>query len=521
MPGAVETPKEKDPKKAPAAADQHATEVSVRDLERKGLDKVKVLRESDLDNMIRKAVTGALAEDGRDREQLLAKARKQLEEQAEEQEAQRALTQHGEAVVGELKRTGERLEAEIAEVEKKLKSVEALTERRRKLNADLVAKNAAKAREGADALADRVAEAERRAREREKAVALLEKRLERERAAAEARRPKNLEPGKGLDVGTANLVSALQENDGPVHVALQRNAFIEIESDALTLNMLRQQGVPYADISGRTFVVGDAAFDLAKILNRETRRPMARGIVAPNEKDALPIMKLIIERLLGPPAKPGEICCFSVPAEAIDSDSNAIYHEGMFKALLTKMGYDARPVKEGHAVVLADLADDDFTGIGISCGGGMHNVCVAYKAVNVLSFSTARGGDWVDTNVAQVLGIKRARATSIKEGGVDLRAPKNREEQAVAIYYRELIHYTLGLIKRRFESKSDRPDFPDPVDVVFAGGTSLVGGFIELAREELSKLEFPIPVKQVRLAEDPLHAVSKGCLITALSGTNV
>jgi hypothetical protein len=135
-----------------------------------------------------------------------------------------------------------------------------------------------------------------------------------------------------------------------------------------------------------------------------------------------------------------------------------------------------------------------------------------------MSFATSRGGDWIDANVAAVLGVKKSRATAVKEGGVDLRAPKNREQQAVAIYYRELIASTLRLIAQRFDSTADRPDFPSPVDMVFAGGTSLVGGFIEVVRDELAKLQFPIPIREVRLAEDPLHAVAKGCLVWAMSG---
>jgi cell division ATPase FtsA len=247
---------------------------------------------------------------------------------------------------------------------------------------------------------------------------------------------------------------------------------------------------------------------------------MARGIVSPREKDALPVMRLIIERLLGPPGRPGEPCVFSVPAKPVDSDANAVYHEKLFEGLLARLGYAPRPIREGHAVVLSDLAEDDFTGIGVSCGGGMFNVCVAYKAVSVLGFSTSRGGDWIDANVAQALGIPRSRATAVKESGIDIREPSSRESAAVAIYARELIRSTLAIISRRFESAADRPDFPEPVDLVFAGGTSLVGGFVEVAREELSRLAFPLPVKRVRLADDPLHAVSRGCLVMALSGTD-
>jgi hypothetical protein len=231
----------------------------------------------------------------------------------------------------------------------------------------------------------------------------------------------------------------------------------------------------------------------------------------------MPIEKLLLENLLGAPNFPGEKCYFSVPADPIDADFNVVYHKGVFSGMLKKMGFEPKPLLEGHAVVFSELAEDDFTGIGISCGGGMFNICVSYKSIPALAFSTARGGDWIDRNVATVLGIKASRATAIKEKGVNLLSPRNREEEAVEIYYRNLISYTLEAIKTRFEASSGMPAFPEPIEIVCAGGTSMIGGFIELFQDEFQSIKFPIPVKNIRRAEDPLFSVAKGCLVAALS----
>src|SRR5690606_14923158 len=227
---------------------------------------------------------------------------------------------------------------------------------------------------------------------------------------------------------------------------------------------------------------------------------------------------MIISKILGEPRVPGEACYFCVPAESIDVDNNVVYHQGLFEGLIGKMGYAARAVNEAHAVVFAELADCDFTGIGLSFGGGMANACVAYKSIPCVQFSVARGGDWIDKNVAQVLGIKRSKATYIKERGIDIRDPKTREEEAVAIYYRNLISYVLQNVKARFESGQNMPTFNEPVDIACAGGTSLVGGFIEVFRDEFAKIDFPIPVGRIFRAEDALTAVAKGCLVAAAIG---
>jgi len=48
-----------------------------------------------------------------------------------------------------------------------------------------------------------------------------------------------------------------------------------------------------------------------------------------------------------------------------------------------------------------------------------------------------------------------------------------------------------------------------------AGGTSKAKGFVDMFAAKLKENDFPLPVKEVRHAADPLHAVARGCLIAA------
>jgi regulator of replication initiation timing len=327
--------------------------------------------------------------------------------------------------------------------------------------------------------------------------------------------PEGLRPGKGLDIGTVNLVSAAQNEIGETEIRLQRNVFIDVEITPYTKAMLTKLGVAYVIQGKRMYVLGEPAFQLANVLNRATRRPMADGLISPKEQDALPVMKLLIHSIIGDPRAPGEVCFYSVPGEPVDSDLSVAYHRDLFDAVLKSLGYKPSHILEGHAVTFAELADEDFTGIGVSCGGGMFNVCVAYKSMPALTFSTARSGDWVDRNVAQALGIKPEKAAMLKEKGVDLTKPMNREEDAIAIYYRNLIQYNLTNIAERFRAAENMPTFSEPVSLVFSGGTSMAGNFIELVKTVFKGLDFPIPIKDVRLAKDPLNATAKGALVAA------
>jgi hypothetical protein len=327
--------------------------------------------------------------------------------------------------------------------------------------------------------------------------------------------------GKGLDVGTANLVAATQNPDGGITVKLERNAFLDVKSDVYSKAMLTKLKVPYVMRGDSLIVLGEASFELANVFGRETRRPMKDGLIAPSDADALPMIRLIIEKLLGEPAQPGENCYFSVPAPSIDRDNNIIYHQGLFDGMLRSMGYNARAINEGHAVVFSELAESDFSGIGISFGGGMANICVCYKTIPALSFSISRGGDWIDRNVSETLGIPRSRATYLKERGVDISNPQGREEEAITIFYRNLIQYVLLNIKNRFETSSNMPQFQKPVPIVCSGGTAMATNFINVFREELKRLKFPIPVEGITLASEPLNSVAKGCLVAAALGDGI
>jgi len=322
---------------------------------------------------------------------------------------------------------------------------------------------------------------------------------------------------KGLDVGTMNLASAALDSAGKVKIRRMRNTFLDIEINPFTKNMLKQHKVKYAEREGKVYILGESAFELSNIMNKTIRRPMRDGVVSPDEADALPIVGLLIEAVLGKAGESQESCYYSIPADPIDADFNIIYHSSVIEGALKSLGYLPKPINEGHAVVFSELSGQDFTGIGISCGGGMFNVCVSYKTIPAISFSTSRAGDWIDKNVARVLGIKVNRATAVKEKGININKPKGREEEAVVVYYRNLISYTLTNIKNKFESAEEVPQFPEPVDIACAGGSALIGGFIEIFKEELKKIKFPIPVRDVKLAVEPLSAAAKGCLLAAIS----
>jgi len=321
---------------------------------------------------------------------------------------------------------------------------------------------------------------------------------------------------KGLDVGTMNIISAQQEGNETVFVQ-QRNSFVQIEYSDMAEQMLSRSDVLHIRKDDEVYVLGDDALNFANIFNQETRRPMSQGILSSDEKSAIPMMKLIIEQVVGSPEYPGEKLYFSSPADPIDSDLSTLYHQKTIQSFLDDMGYDAEPINEGMAVIYSELADNNFTGLGISFGAGMTNVCLSYYAVPVMKFSVARGGDWVDEQTAQATGTPVDKVTSIKEDDfqLDFTTDVGGVEGALSIYYENLLDYVIDKIAAEVNEEDVEEGLDVPV--VVTGGTSSPRGFEKLFRDHLEDADIPFSISGVSQASEPMYSVARGALVAARS----
>jgi hypothetical protein len=323
-------------------------------------------------------------------------------------------------------------------------------------------------------------------------------------------------PGVGLDIGTMNVVSARQQG-AKVVTQRVRDAFIDLDSaDKKTLRLSK---VNYVEKDGQLIVIGDSALSMANLFKREIRRPLSRGIISSGEIDAQQVLSLLVHHVLGDPILENEHCYFSVPAAPVDDvEQDVVYHTEIFKKIVSEHGYTPHPMNEAMAIIYSQCAEDNFSGLSVSFGSGMCNVALAFQTVQGMSFAVARGGDWIDSHAAKAMGSTSSRMCSIKEKGVDLVAPKSREEEALALYIRALIRYCLDSIAAQFRKVQASLDLPDAIPFVVSGGTSKAGGFMSVFTDEFEQVKkrgFPIAISEVRPARDPLTAVAEGLLVLA------
>jgi len=327
---------------------------------------------------------------------------------------------------------------------------------------------------------------------------------------------------RGCDVGTSNLVAAANTAGG-IELKRIRNAFIEIDEEQKS--RLAHSQISAVHIKNNSYIVGDEAIAMARILGKDLRRPMASGVLNPEEKDGRQVITALVKALLGEPRVEDEPCCFSVPAVAVDNPTKTgtVWHTGFFTTLINQLGFEAIPVNEALAIVYAECAEDDHSGIAISHGAGQVNVCASYKLVGSLEFSIARSGDWIDQNSAIAVGTSIAKVMKVKEHpDFDLLNPDALDDEigpALAYHYTAMIKYELQHLVREWSRM--KLDFPEPVPIVLSGGTASIKGFRDLWEQEFDrfakKTPLPFKVKEVRMAKDPFGAVARGLLTYAMS----
>lgn len=329
-------------------------------------------------------------------------------------------------------------------------------------------------------------------------------------------KPEDFELGIGLDIGTMNIVMARQPKGGKPITKRVRDAFLDLDMEAK--RSLKMSKVDFVEKDGSLIVVGDSALTMANLFKREARRPLSRGVISAGEIDAQEILAILVHHVLKDPLQPGEHCFYSVPAAPIDDPSqDVIFHTEVFRKIIKDKGYTAHPTNEAMAIVFSNCLEENFSGLAVSFGAGMANIALSYQANKGMEFSLARGGDWIDSQSAKALGKTASQMCAIKEKGVNLAAPKSREEQAIVMYVRSLITYALQNIAAQFRKVQNDVSLPEAIPFVVSGGTSKAEGFLDLFKEEfeLVRRKFPIQITEIRHAKDPLTAVADGMLVLA------
>lgn len=321
----------------------------------------------------------------------------------------------------------------------------------------------------------------------------------------------------GLDIGTSHVVLA-QNKRSYVETVQELNAFFTVPNARFAKDILSQRDISFYEQEDKYYIFGYSAESFANMFNVNTRRPMKDGFLSPTEEEGLNVIKAIVNTILQKPKNFAETLCFVIPGEPLDGTGSVVYHESVIKKFLGTQGYHPISINEGMAVCVSELSKDDFTGIGISMGGGMCNVCLSYLAFPVITYSIQMAGDYIDQMVGTSVGEPATKIKVIKEEELDLsQEPRDRITTALHIFYDELIFKLLQSLQRVLTSTEKIPKIKAPIPIVLSGGTAMPKGCREKVEKMLKNVRLPLGVSAVRLTADPLNTPAKGALIMAMT----
>lgn len=350
---------------------------------------------------------------------------------------------------------------------------------------------------------------------------------------------------KALDLGTMFLVKGELDiaTDEP-EFTTERNCFLQAASTEDTQDTLTENNWAYAKHGDNYYILGEDAIKLKSLLTvnskddgivmtkvGELRRPMKHGILnTGEEKLSVAIIQKLIANLIGAPTFPGENLCFCAPGDPVDRNLTVVFHRTMMTNFLKSLGYTVECIPEALAIIFSqrpvasdpteDGGEAPFSGISFSFGAGMANICFAWKKMPLINFSVAQSGDWIDQEAAKVAGVDVSAITRFKENKFKLDEVdySDMRQAGLDIFYQNMIEHALNNFAEKFNQLDSQIDAP--LEMVVAGGTASVPGFLEKFKSVAEGLDLPFEIKDIRMAENPFYAVSHGCLVKAMATEN-
>ena len=307
-------------------------------------------------------------------------------------------------------------------------------------------------------------------------------------------------------------------------VKIIRNAFVEIPDMEDVEEILKQNNWQYIKDNDGYYVIGEDSLRVSRMFEKiQLKRPMQDGVLNKNEDKKMLVLSEMIHSTLGKAPDDKSVVCICISSPSVDGSVGSTYHEARLTGMFTRLGWKVKVIEEGYAVVLSEcptIEEKDgtiskFSGLGLSCGAGRTNCFLAYKALPVIGMSVAKGGDWIDTQVSNEIGMPISQVTSRKEKELDFTNINYDDDFLFAMdaFYTAMIKNVFTHFAKKFvEVKSE---IDSPIEIVVAGGTSMPKGFCQKIEKVIKGMQLPFTVKAVKPANDPRNAVVLGCLAQA------
>jgi len=309
----------------------------------------------------------------------------------------------------------------------------------------------------------------------------------------------------GLDLGTTQFRSLRVA--GNELIGRQCRAVYVVLSDTVShRRLLEQSGAKFASCGDDLVLFGDLALEWADILNLAVVPLLPGGRVPQSDPVARQILTLMVDAVLPPAERLGDVCCLTVPGghDINVNQAELPYDVRFFQQLVALRGYQPKLISSGQAVVLAELASASFSGIGISFGAGNCQIGIIHCGRELASCSFKEAP--VDHSA------DRMEPTSFNTAREPIPADRMLRAARDQVLVRGLTE-TLTAARDELDKQGVIRWLAQPTHVVCTGRPTMESGFSQLFAQVWSSLEWPMKVGQLRVTADAIYSIARGCLI--------
>lgn len=330
-----------------------------------------------------------------------------------------------------------------------------------------------------------------------------------------------------LDLGTHEFRSLRVGGAGRLVARRSRTSYCLIDDSPAHRAVLEQFGVASALCEGNLVAFGDSVEDVARLLRVPCEELFPGGVLHATDPLTRQIAAVLVDALIGRATTDGELCALTLPADVKSGGDSGLRQREFFIRVVRLQGYAPLELTAPQALVLAELGNDAFTGVGLCFGAGSSQAGLIHRGSVLAHCAVPYAGNWIDLRMARARErfvwdphgrkeLDTAAARAIRESpGIDLKRAATDDELQLADLHRGMVEFLLREAAMTFRNAMKGVPMPGPMPVVISGGSARIAGFRELLCDVLHTVAFPVHVADVRSADAGPWTIARGSLIRA------
>ena len=330
-----------------------------------------------------------------------------------------------------------------------------------------------------------------------------------------------------FDPGSYRFLT-LRRDGGKLIARSNRSVYSVLPNTVAHQQILKQAGLKFSSCEDGLLLLGDAAHDSAGLFKVRCRPLLPSGRIPKEDPLGRQLIASLAESVLPKAKQPGELCCFTVPGGADLSGESTRADVEFLLRIIRLQGYEPQIVPASLALILSQLVENAFTGIGLVFGSSGAEAMLAHRGAPICHARIDIGGQWIDEQLAtrqneigyEVKTGERFLNTDAVQRrresvGTPLVLAKSAFERELASLLRKVVSELTESFLTELARSPRAATVPTPLPVVCSGGLARTVGFDTLLAEVLHDSRFPLDLRKPRIVEDAEGSIPRGLLINA------